>query len=97
MLDESGHVMLTDFGLSKEFEEDEIQRANSYCGTIEYMAPEVVQRTQNGYTSVSTTIRLWLCTNLRCFIKLMNERETLSDYRKKSLQYEELTILKFYF
>lgn len=32
--------MLTDFGLSKEFEEeDPLRRTNSYCGTIEYMAP----------------------------------------------------------
>ena len=32
--------MLTDFGLAKEFEEN--TRSNSLCGTVEYMAPEIV-------------------------------------------------------
>ena len=33
-------VMLTDFGVAKEFEEN--TRSNSMCGTVEYMAPEIV-------------------------------------------------------
>lgn len=49
LLDEEGHIKLTDFGLSKELIKDELNRANSYCGTIEYMAPEVVERTAQGY------------------------------------------------
>ncbi|VDK43669.1 unnamed protein product [Anisakis simplex] len=49
LLDENGHVKLTDFGLSKELSEQDLHRANSYCGTIEYMAPEVVDRTEEGY------------------------------------------------
>lgn len=32
--------MLTDFGLAKKFNETE--RSNSMCGTVEYMAPEIV-------------------------------------------------------
>ena len=39
-----GHVKLTDFGLSKEYFEDEEKKAESFCGTVEYMAPEVVSR-----------------------------------------------------
>ncbi|KAK6105622.1 Protein kinase domain family protein [Brugia pahangi] len=49
LLDENGHIKLTDFGLSKELKDNELHRANSYCGTIEYMAPEVVERTAEGY------------------------------------------------
>ncbi|VDK87126.1 unnamed protein product [Onchocerca ochengi] len=49
LLDENGHIKLTDFGLSKELNDNELHRANSYCGTIEYMAPEVVERTSEGY------------------------------------------------
>ena len=42
LLDVNGHIAVTDFGLSKEnLEED---KAYSFCGTVEYMAPEVVNR-----------------------------------------------------
>ncbi|XP_058762423.1 serine/threonine-protein kinase AtPK2/AtPK19-like [Vicia villosa] len=40
LMDSHGHVMLTDFGMSKEIEESE--RSNSLCGTTEYMAPEIL-------------------------------------------------------
>ncbi|XVE90950.1 hypothetical protein DITRI_Ditri20bG0116800 [Diplodiscus trichospermus] len=40
LLDVDGHVMLTDFGLAKEF--DENTRSNSMCGTLEYMSPEII-------------------------------------------------------
>jgi p90 ribosomal S6 kinase len=37
----NGHIAVTDFGLSKETLEE---KAYSFCGTVEYMAPEVVNR-----------------------------------------------------
>ncbi|KAL2810691.1 kinase-like domain-containing protein [Aspergillus granulosus] len=42
LLDHEGHLLLTDFGLSKIAIDDD-DRCNSSLGTIEYMAPEVVQ------------------------------------------------------
>lgn len=42
LLDADGHISLTDFGLCKEALDD--QKAYSFCGTVEYMAPEVVNR-----------------------------------------------------
>ena len=43
LLDSEGHLLLTDFGLSKVAAEEEEDQANSILGTIEYMAPEVVR------------------------------------------------------
>uniref|UniRef100_A0A915Q7Z3 Ribosomal protein S6 kinase n=1 Tax=Setaria digitata TaxID=48799 RepID=A0A915Q7Z3_9BILA len=43
LLDADGHISLTDFGLSKESTEKN-GKTYSFCGTIEYMAPEVINR-----------------------------------------------------
>ena len=42
LLDSSGHVKLTDFGLSKKFFSPENFKTYSFCGTPEYLAPEVL-------------------------------------------------------
>ncbi|KAI3382636.1 hypothetical protein SNEBB_005380 [Seison nebaliae] len=48
MLTNDGHIKLTDFGLCKE----QITKTNpcthTFCGTIEYMAPEILLRTGHG-------------------------------------------------
>lgn len=49
LLDSDGHISLTDFGLSKEAVDD--TKAYSFCGTVEYMAPEVVNR--RGHTTAA--------------------------------------------
>ncbi|XP_029163456.1 ribosomal protein S6 kinase alpha-5-like [Nylanderia fulva] len=52
LLDRDGHLVLTHFGLSKEFlphERNGNARTYSFCGTIEYMAPEVVQGGSSGH------------------------------------------------
>jgi len=40
LLDDNGHVCLTDFGLSKDV--DPTDKAHTFCGTPEYLAPEIV-------------------------------------------------------
>ena len=47
VIDEEGHMALTDFGLSKEGIEGDVQ-AQSFCGSIAYLAPEMVQRKGHG-------------------------------------------------
>merc|ERR1719295_1057321 len=42
LLDSRGHVKLTDFGLCKESILDETSVTHTFCGTIEYMAPEIL-------------------------------------------------------
>ena len=37
----NGYVLLADYGLAKQLEEDN-QRAFSFCGTAEYLAPEML-------------------------------------------------------
>lgn len=47
VIDENGHALLTDFGLSKEGVLDN-QAAKSFCGSIAYLAPEMLRRTGHG-------------------------------------------------
>jgi len=48
LLDAKGHVRLTDFGLSKEGISSSSSGATSFCGTPEYLAPEILNREGHG-------------------------------------------------
>lgn len=50
LVDVDGHIVLTDFGLSRELVYEN-ERAHSFCGTVEYMAPEILKPTQQGHDS----------------------------------------------
>jgi serine/threonine protein kinase len=42
LLTAEGHILMTDFGISKEGLDDNDQRTATFCGTPEYLAPEVL-------------------------------------------------------
>ena len=47
VLDDEGHCKLTDFGLSKEGIDSE-QNTKSFCGSLAYLAPEVLKKQGHG-------------------------------------------------
>ena len=50
LIDAEGHIRLTDFGLSKAGLLEAGGRTESFCGTTEYLAPEVITEKSYGYS-----------------------------------------------
>ena len=42
LLDKDGHLKITDFGLSKQGVDSAGKKTFSFCGTPEYLAPEII-------------------------------------------------------
>eukprot|EP00043_Microstomoeca_roanoka_P027278 m.13995 g.13995 ORF g.13995 m.13995 type:complete len:748 (-) comp7482_c0_seq1:51-2294(-) len=78
LLDESGHIALTDFGLCKEYTEE--GKTFSFCGTVEYMAPEVVNR--KGHDQSAD----WWSFGVLMYEMLTGELPFTSDNRKTTMQ-----------
>lgn len=47
LMGEDGYVCLTDFGLAKILEQNEV--AQTFCGTPEYLAPEILAETGHSF------------------------------------------------
>lgn len=50
IVDAEGHLRLTDFGLSKGDLHTQANMTDSFCGTTEYLAPEIITDKQYGYS-----------------------------------------------
>jgi serine/threonine protein kinase len=50
LIDNEGHVKLTDFGLSKAGLKGQNNRTESFVGTTEYLAPEIIKEKSYGYS-----------------------------------------------
>ncbi|XP_033123177.1 ribosomal protein S6 kinase beta-2-like [Anneissia japonica] len=79
MLDAQGHVVLTDFGLCKESVE-EGDMTHTFCGTIEYMAPEILTRT--GHAKAVD----WWSLGALMFDMLVGAPPFTTDNRKKTIE-----------
>ena len=62
MLDRQGHVKLTDFGCIKETSDEEL--SFTFCGTVEYMAPEILNR--SGWVNVGCLLCCDFCARHKC-------------------------------
>jgi ribosomal protein S6 kinase alpha-1/2/3/6 len=80
LLDYDGHIALTDFGLSKESVFKDEDRTFSFCGTVEYMAPEIVSR--KGHTSVCD----WWSLGVLMFEMLVGTLPFSCKDRKQTMQ-----------
>uniref|UniRef100_T1IJV9 Ribosomal protein S6 kinase n=1 Tax=Strigamia maritima TaxID=126957 RepID=T1IJV9_STRMM len=78
LLDAQGHVKLTDFGLCKESIQEGTM-THTFCGTIEYMAPEIL--TRNGHGKAVD----WWSLGALMFDMLTGAPPFTADGRKKTI------------
>jgi serine/threonine protein kinase len=79
LLDHEGHVKLTDFGLSKQLEDPDAT-ASTFCGTSEYLAPEVLAG--HAYSSRID----WWALGILCFELLYGKTPFANPNRAKLYQ-----------
>ena len=75
LLDEEGHAILTDFGLSKEDIDDE-SITKTFCGSAAYLAPEMISK--NGYNKYLD----WYLYGLMTYEMLIGEPPYYNSNRK---------------
>ncbi|XP_050435910.1 ribosomal protein S6 kinase beta-2-like isoform X1 [Adelges cooleyi] len=79
LLDHEGHLKLTDFGLCKEHVH-EGSVTHTFCGTIEYMAPEILTRSGHGKPVD------WWSLGALMFDMLTGTPPFSADNRKKTIE-----------
>eukprot|EP00040_Diaphanoeca_grandis_P004450 m.28785 g.28785 ORF g.28785 m.28785 type:complete len:529 (-) comp15985_c0_seq1:695-2281(-) len=88
LLQNDGHVVLTDFGLCKESIQGD-ERTNTFCGTIEYMAPEILNREGHGvevdWWSLGALL-FDMCTGTPPFVG-SNRKKTMDKITKANVRF----------
>ncbi len=81
---------MTDFGLSKEnLDKGDQEKAYSFCGTVEYMAPEVVNRKGHSFAADWWSFGVLMVSIICAKNKPFNVTQPFHD--PASFQYEMLT------
>ncbi|KAI8100028.1 kinase-like domain-containing protein [Halteromyces radiatus] len=85
LLDAEGHVVLTDFGLSKVSLDG---RTSTICGTAEYMAPEILMEMAYDNSVDWWTLGILMFEMLTGYtpFRSANKKKTLDAIQKKKLQ-----------
>lgn len=58
LIGSDGYVMLADFGLAKRLE-SKVQRTKTFCGTPDYMAPEIISKLFKNDTTHGLAVDWW--------------------------------------
>lgn len=80
VIDEKGHLKLTDFGLAKELVEE---KTFSFCGTYGYLAPEMVKKEGHGFALDWFSIGLILFEMLTG-VELNKNKEKINGLNKNA-------------
>ncbi|CAO3577140.1 unnamed protein product [Absidia cylindrospora] len=85
LLDKEGHIVLTDFGLSKVSLDE---RTNTMCGTAEYISPEVLLEMMYDNSVDWWTLGILMYEMLTGYtpFRCSNKKKTLDAIQKKKLQ-----------
>ena len=94
MIDLDGHIKLIDFGLAKE---DRGDRQHSFCGSHEYLSPEMIKRTGYNksvdfyslgsflYEMLTGLPPFWDKDRKILYKKILNEEITIPIYLSKEV------------
>ncbi|KAE9553376.1 hypothetical protein FO519_003439 [Halicephalobus sp. NKZ332] len=87
LLDSDGHINITDFGLSKESIDND-GKTYSFCGTVEYMAPEVVNRQGHSTAADWWSLGILMYEMLTGHLPFQgdNRRDTMNQILKAKLR-----------
>ena len=73
LIDETGHVKLTDFGISKDLGDTPGTTSSTFCGTYEYMAPEIVKGVEYDYKVDIWALGVLMCEMLQGYPPFSDE------------------------